>query len=88
MAATKLLGAALALLAAPALAQAKMEPVPERAAGEGEGPYPALLIAGAAMIDGTGAPPVGPVDILVEGNRIAAIQTGVPPPPCASAPRG
>lgn len=72
--------AALALaLATPALAQGQMQPVPERQPGEGEGPYPSLLIAGATMIDGTGAPPEGPVDILVEGNRIAALYRGGAP---------
>ena len=59
---------------APAAAQ--MERVPERPAGEGEGPYDTLLIKGATMIDGTGAPPEGPVSILVEGNRITRIMRG------------
>jgi imidazolonepropionase-like amidohydrolase len=75
----RLLCAVLALLAPPVLAQARMEPVPDRRPGEGEGPYPALLIAGATLIDGTGAPPTGPVDILVEGNRIAAVHGGRAP---------
>lgn len=74
----QLLGVALAALAVPALAQ-EMERVPDRQPGEGEGPYPALLIAGATVIDGAGAPPIGPVDILVEGNRIAALHTGGAP---------
>ena len=69
--------AAAALLAVPAAAQ--MERVPDREAGEGEGPYPALLIAGATVIDGTGAPPIGPVDILVEGNRIVSLHPGGAP---------
>ena len=42
---------------------------------EGEGPYVQLIIRGITMIDGTGAPPIGPVDIVVKQNRIAAIQT-------------
>lgn len=75
----RLLAAVLAVLASPALAQESMEPVPDRQPGEGEGPYPTLLIAGATMIDGTGAPPIGPVDILVEGNRIAALHPGGAP---------
>lgn len=61
------------------LARPQMEPVPDRPAGEGEGPFAALLITGATMIDGSGAPPIGPVDILVEGNRIAAVHTGGAP---------
>ncbi|MFN0022623.1 MAG: amidohydrolase family protein [Parvularculaceae bacterium] len=40
---------------------------------DGEGPYARLVIRGATMIDGSGAPPVGPVDIVVEGNRITKI---------------
>ena len=69
--------AALAFaLASPALAQPTMESVPDRPAGEGEGPFETLLIRGATMIDGTGAPPEGPVDIVVEGNRIAQIVRG------------
>ncbi|WP_284125009.1 amidohydrolase family protein [Parerythrobacter aestuarii] len=67
--------AILAMLAVPALAQG-MERVPDRPAGEGEGPFGTVLIKGATMIDGTGAPPEGPVDILVEGNRIARIARG------------
>lgn len=41
---------------------------------DGQGPYDRLVIRGATMIDGTGAPPFGPVDIVVEGNRIAEIK--------------
>ncbi len=80
MAFKTLICGALALIAAPALAQGSMERVPDRAAGEGEGPYTALLIAGATVIDGTGAPPVGPVDILIENNRIASLHPGGAPP--------
>jgi len=47
---------------------------PNRAAGEGFGPFKTMVIRGALVIDGTGAPPVGPVDIVVSGNRIAAIR--------------
>lgn len=36
------------------------------------GLLPALLIAGASVIDGTGAPPLGLVDILGQHNRIKA----------------
>jgi hypothetical protein len=50
-------------------------PAPDRPDGQGEGPFERLVIRGATMIDGTGSPPVGPVDIVVEGNRIAAIRT-------------
>ena len=47
-------------------------PAPNRA--EGDGPYDRLIIRGVTLIDGTGAPPIGPVDIVVEKNRISQIQ--------------
>lgn len=40
---------------------------------EGDGPYPQLIIRGAIMINGTGAPATGPVDIVIEQNRIVSI---------------
>jgi amidohydrolase family protein len=43
------------------------------ARAEGEGPYDRLILRGATLIDGTGAPPQGPVDIVIEKNRIAAV---------------
>lgn len=49
---------------------------------EGEGPYSQLIIRGVTLINGTGAPPIGPIDIVVEKNRIKQISTvgspGVP----------
>ncbi len=48
-------------------------PASARRAGEGLGPFKTLLIRGVMVIDGTGAPPYGPMNILVEGNRIARI---------------
>jgi imidazolonepropionase-like amidohydrolase len=51
-----------------------VEPGPDRRQGEGEGPFKRLIIRGATVIDGTGAPPQGPVDIVVEGGRIRSIQ--------------
>ena len=59
------------LLAAPLLLQAQVKHAPDRA--EGEGPFTQLILRGATLIDGTGAPPFGPVDIVIEGNRIADI---------------
>ena len=41
---------------------------------EGEGPWNQLIIRGAILINGTGAPPFGPVDIVIEGNEIASIK--------------
>src|SRR3990172_13346764 len=40
---------------------------------EGEGPFSHLVLRGLTLIDGTGAPPVGPVDMLIENNRITEI---------------
>ncbi len=40
---------------------------------EGEGPFTRLIIRGVTLIDGTGGPPRGPVDIVIEGNRITSI---------------
>lgn len=40
---------------------------------EGDGPWPQLIIRGVTLINSTGAPPIGPVDIVVENNRIAKI---------------
>ena len=51
---------------------------PDRRSGEGEGPFPRLIIRGATMIDGTGAPPQGPLDIVIENNRIREIRANAP----------
>lgn len=40
----------------------------------GEGPFNQLIIRGVTLINGDGAPPRGPVDIVVEGNKIVKIQ--------------
>ena len=48
---------------------------PDRGPGEGEGPFDRLVIRGATLIDGTGAPPRGPVDIVIEGNRIVEVES-------------
>jgi hypothetical protein len=59
-------------------------PAPARKAGEGAGPFRTLVIRGAILIDGTGAPPRGPVDIVIEQNRIRAIRSaGTPGLPLA-----
>lgn len=59
-----------------------VDPAPNRRAGEGEGPFDRLVIRGATMIDGTGAPPQGPVDIVIENNRIREIRSvGYPKAP-------
>ncbi|HXB43483.1 MAG TPA: hypothetical protein VNV85_05470, partial [Puia sp.] len=50
---------------------AQIPKAPERT--EGEGPWSQLIIRGVTLINGTGAPPIGPVDIVVEKNRIVNI---------------
>ena len=81
-----LLGTTLALAATlcmtgTALAQG-MEVTNARRSDEGGGPYQRLIIRGATVIDGTGAPPRGPMDIVVVGDRIEEIRSvgypGVP----------
>ncbi|HEX8331981.1 MAG TPA: amidohydrolase family protein [Segetibacter sp.] len=51
--------------------QAQITKAPEKK--EGEGPYSQLIIRGVTLINGTGAPPFGPVDIVVENNRVVSI---------------
>src|SRR5688572_24281302 len=51
-----------------------LKPAPNRRADEGKGPFKTLVIRGVMLIDGTGAPPQGPVDIVVSGNRIQSIR--------------
>ena len=42
---------------------------------EGEGPFDQLIIRGVTMISGTGSPPIGPVDVVIENNIIKNIKT-------------
>jgi hypothetical protein len=51
---------------------AQIKDAPERT--EGEGPWPQLIIRGVTLINGNGAPPTGPVDIVVEQNKILEIK--------------
>lgn len=46
---------------------------PERS--EGEGPFKRLILRGGIIINGEGAPPTGPVDIIIEGNTIKSIRS-------------
>lgn len=48
-------------------------PAPDRT--EGEGPFNQLIIRGATLINGNGAPPIGPVDIVIEKNKIHKVVT-------------
>jgi imidazolonepropionase-like amidohydrolase len=73
------IGATLALLAALAsfaIAQEdeeRVKPAPDRG-NQGEGPFERLILRGAMVIDGTGAAAQGPMDIVIEGNRIAEVK--------------
>ncbi|MGH7709977.1 MAG: amidohydrolase family protein, partial [Gemmatimonadaceae bacterium] len=70
----KILGflTAIVLIAVPNVSAAQdAKPAPARA--EGDGPFDKMIIRGATLIDGTGAPPRGPVDIVIEKNKITQI---------------
>src|SRR6478752_1794563 len=70
----------LLLLAVVYPAMAQILKAPE--VKEGDGPFTQLIIRGVTLINGTGAPPIGPVDIVVKQNRIVEIKNvgypGVP----------
>ena len=73
------IGATLTLLAALAsfaMAQEdeeRVKPAPDRGS-QGEGPFDRLILRGARVIDGTGAAASGPMDIVIQGNRIAEVK--------------
>ncbi len=59
---------------------AQVEKAPARKPGEGEQAATGrLIIRGITLVNSTGAPPIGPIDVVVEKNRIAQIrQVGYP----------
>jgi len=68
---------------APAFAQEELTEAPRAPQRHrGEGPYDQLILRGVTVIDGTGAPARGPMDIVIEGNRIVQMYSvgapGVP----------
>ena len=64
----------LGALAVPLAAQPSDQSIPKAPPrAEGEGPFARLILRGVTVIDGTGAPPLGPVDVVIEKNRIAEI---------------
>ncbi len=67
-------------MTSPVLAQEPaMVPAPERSPSDGVGPFSKMVIRGATLIDGTGGPPRGPVDIVIEHNQITdVINAGTP----------
>jgi len=62
------------------LLQAQITPSPNRK--EGDGPYTQLILRGVTVINGTGSPAFGPVDLVIEQNKIIKIASvgspGVP----------
>jgi hypothetical protein len=60
--------------------QAQITSSPNRK--EGDGPYTQLILRGVTVINGTGSPAFGPVDLVIEQNKIVKIATvgspGVP----------
>jgi imidazolonepropionase-like amidohydrolase len=69
------LGLALVAVAATVSLSAQMQSTPNRRAGEGEGPFDRMVIRGITVIDGTGAPPRGPMDVVVEQGVIREVQS-------------
>jgi len=63
----------LVLIHVTSFSQDRVKPAP--LVKDGDGPYTQLIIRGVMLIDGTGAPPIGPTDIVVRGNKIERIQT-------------
>ena len=47
---------------------------PATSRDRGEGPFRRLVLRGATVIDGTGAPPIGPSDIVIENGRITQVK--------------
>jgi cytosine/adenosine deaminase-related metal-dependent hydrolase len=76
----KLATLAFITLAIVTTVSAQMADAPKRT--EGEGPFKRMIIRGVNLIDGTGSPAMGPVDIVIEENRIVSVNTvgypGVP----------
>ncbi|MCX7384293.1 MAG: amidohydrolase family protein [Alphaproteobacteria bacterium] len=63
-------------------------PAPATTRDRGLGPFKRMVLRGATVIDGTGAPPWGTVDIVVEGGKIAEIRrVGTPGMPLKAAGR-
>lgn len=52
---------------------AQVKDAPDRRSDEGQGPFDQLIIRGVTLINGNGAPPRGPIDIVVENNIIKQI---------------
>ena len=68
---TMLAGLALLTVSSAALAWQAPPKAPERE--RGDGPYERLILRGGTVITGEGAPPQGPVDIVIENDWITQI---------------
>lgn len=70
---------------APLMAQPPESIPAAPARAEGEGPFTRLILRGVTVIDGTGAPPMGPMDVVIEKNRIVdVVAVGSPGLPIAA----
>ena len=70
----RIIALALLLFTATALAENPLY-APDRRPDEGEGPFQRLIVRGATVVDGTGAPPVGPVDIVMYAVPYGALRS-------------
>lgn len=68
---TMLIGLLTVMISYQVLAVQGPPKAPERA--QGQGPYERLILRGGTVIMGEGAPPQGPVDIVIENDRITQI---------------
>lgn len=65
-------------------ARGKVPVVAATGRDRGTGPYRRLVLRGATVINGTGSPPAGPYDIVIENDRIVqVVLVGVPMLPIA-----
>ena len=65
--------AILAFLSTSVAHSQTLKPAPDRKPDEGKGPFETLVIKNAIVINGTGAPPRGPLNIVIKKNKIASI---------------
>ncbi len=64
---------------APGPQNESLKGAPDRRADEGKGPFKTLAIRNVMLIDGSGAPPAGPMDVIVSGNRISSVRSAGTP---------
>ncbi len=62
---------AISVFSAVAVNAAPGDKAPDR--DRGDGPYDRLILRGGILVNGEGAPPRGPVDIVIEDDRIVSI---------------